>query len=128
MATGRRAGLACYAAFVALSAYGGAVGLATGTLDLGTKLNHRLPLHSPVVGAIALTLIVGVPATALARYAARGDGRVDETARFLGIMLIGWIGVELAFIRELSWLQPFYAGVGATFLVIGRRVREDARR
>jgi len=123
METRRRSGLAYYAAFVAVSAYGGALGLATGTLDMGNKINQRLPFHSPVVGAIALTMTVGAPATALAWHAARGDRRVGRSARFAGAMLIAWIAVELAFIRELSWLQPFYVGVGASFLVMGRHPR-----
>ena len=42
-------------------------------------------------------------------------------------MLIVWIAVELAFIRQFSWLQPFYLGVGVTFVVIGRRVGTQLR-
>jgi hypothetical protein len=39
---------------------------------------------------------------------------------FAGVMLIGWIVVELAVIRELSWLQVFYVGVGAAFTAFAR--------
>jgi hypothetical protein len=123
----RRRGLAVYAAFVAVSAWGGVVGLATGALDMGHELNRRLPFHSPVFGALALAVIVGVPATALARQAARGNRRTGATAVFAGVMLIVWIAVELAFIRQFSWLQPFYVGVGVTFVVIGRRVGAQLR-
>jgi hypothetical protein len=118
----RRPGLAVYAAFLAVSAWGGVVGLATGVLDMGHDLNRRLPFHSPVFGACALAVIVAIPATALARQAARGDGRTGETALFTGVMLIVWIAVELAFIRQFSGLQPVYIGVGATFVVIGRNL------
>lgn len=118
----RRPGLAVYAGLVALSAYGGVFGLATGVLDMGHELNHRLPFHSPVLGAFALLVIVAAPATALAWHAARGDERVGVTASFAGIMLIAWIVVEVAFIREFSGLQPIYVAVGITFVVIGRRV------
>jgi hypothetical protein len=111
-----------YAAFVAVSAWGGVVGLASGALDMGHDLNQRLPFHSPAFGAFALGVIVGVPATALARQAARGDRQTGATAMFAGAMLIVWIAVELAFIRQFSWLQPFYVGVGVTFVVIGRSV------
>ena len=118
----RRLGLALYAALVAVSAWGGVFGLATGVLDMGHELNHRLPFHSPVFGALGLATFVGFPATALARLAARGNPRIGATAVFAGAVLIGWIAVELAFIRQLSWLQPVYVIVGATFVVIGRRV------
>jgi len=122
-----RPGLAVYAALVAVSAWGGVVGLATGALDMGNDLNHRLPFHSPAFGAFALALLVGVPATALARQAARGDRQTGATAMFAGVMLIVWIAVELAFIRQFSWLQPFYVGVGVTFVVIGRRIGTQLR-
>jgi hypothetical protein len=121
----RRAGLAVYAAFVAVSAWGGVVGLATGVLDLGHDLNHRLPFHSPVFGALGLAIFVGAPATALAWHAWRGDDRIGATAVFAGVNLIGWIAVELAFIRELSWLQPVYVAVGITFVIVGRRMSGD---
>jgi hypothetical protein len=123
----RRPDLVLYAAFVAASAWGGVVGLATGALDMGHDLNHRLPFHSPVFGAFALAVIVGIPATALSLQAARGDRRTGATASFAGVMLIAWIAIELAFIRQFSWLQPFYAGVGVTFVVIGRRVGAQLR-
>ena len=74
-------------------------------------------------GAVALTLIVAVPNTALAWCAGRGDPRLAATAAFIaGTLLIGWIAAELAIIRELSWLQPFYIAVGASLLVIGARL------
>jgi hypothetical protein len=128
LSTERRTGLAVYASLVALSAYGGVVGLATGALDLGPTLNRRLPFHSPVFGALALLVIVAVPAAALAWDAARGDERVGVTASFAGIMLIAWIAVEVAFVREFSWLQPSYVAVGITFVVIGRPARKIARK
>ena len=108
-----RTGLLAYASCVALSAYGGTIGLATGNLDLGHELNQRLPLHSPVLGGIALALIVGLPK--------RGDRRTDVASVVAGVLLIAWILVELAFIRELSFLQFFYTGAGLVFVAIGRR-------
>ena len=73
-APARRVGLAVLAALVALSAYGGALGLLTGFLDLGPRVTSRLPLHSPVLGALALTAIVAIPTTAAAWLAAHGHG------------------------------------------------------
>ena len=116
-----RTGLLAYASCVALSAYGGTIGLATGNLDLGHELNQRLPLHSPVLGGIALALIVGLPATVVAGLAKRGDRRADVASVVAGMLLIAWILVELAFIRELSFLQFFYTGAGLVFVAIGRR-------
>ena len=105
---------------VAISAYGGAIGLATGA-DLGHELNQRLPFHSPVFGAVALALIVGVPSTVVAALAKRGDPRADTALVGAGVLLIGWIAVELAFIREFQFLQVVYVIVGLVYVALGRR-------
>jgi len=113
--------LSAYAAIIAFSAYAGAVGLAGGAADPGGTIDARLPFHSPVFGAVALTVVVGLPNTLLAVYAWRGDARTSATAFAAGLLLVGWIAVEIAFIRELSWLQPVYVAVGTSLIVIGRR-------
>jgi hypothetical protein len=116
-----------FALLVAVSAFAGTIGLATGALDLGPTLNHRLPLHSPVLGGVALAIVVGVPATAVAITVRRGDERAGRVAVGAGALLIAWIVVEIAFIREFSFLQPFYAAVGIVFVAIGRRARPRPR-
>ena len=113
--------MAAFAAFVAVSAYGGAIGFWTGAIDMGATLDQRLPLHSPVLAGIALALIVGVPTTVVAVLAWRGDPRVGRATVAAGLALIAWIVIEIAFIRELAFLQLFYAGAGAAFVAIGRR-------
>jgi hypothetical protein len=117
----RRTGLAWFAGLVALSACAGALGLAFGFLDLGTQVTARLPFGSPVLGGLALAVIVAVPSTVLARWAWRGDPRTDLAAVVTGVLVIGWIVVELAFIKELSFFHPTYVVVGAALIWAGRR-------
>ena len=123
---GRR-GLAVAAALVALSAWGGAAGLATGSLALEGGLNARLPFHSPVVGALALAVVVAVPFTLLAVSAWRGSERTDELALGSGALLVGWILVELAFVRELSFFHPLYLVIGGVFVFCGRHALKRSR-
>lgn len=111
--------LAVVAGLTAGSAYGGAAGLATGGLELGRTVTHRLPAHSPVLGGIALALIVAVPCTWLAWLAWRGDRRAGRAQVTVGLLLMGWIAVELAFIREFSFLHPLFFWLGAILLVRG---------
>jgi hypothetical protein len=120
MRSRHRKSLFVFTLLVAVSAYGGAVGLASGTLDLGHELNQRLPLHSPVFAAIALALIVEAPSSVVARWVRRRDLRARSGLTVAGVLLIGWIGVELAFIRELAFLQFFYVCVGVIYVVLGR--------
>ncbi len=109
-----------FATIVAVSAFGGTWGLASGTLDLGHTVNQRLPFHSPVFGGIALAVVVGGPAVIVAVLALRRDPRIEVACTGAGFLLLGWIAVEVAFIRELSFLQVVYAAAGVAYVVLGR--------
>jgi len=116
----RRPALAVYAASLALAAYGGAAGLVTGSLKLSSELEGRLPFDSPTFGAIALCVLVGLPATALMVMAWRGHPLTLHAAALDGVLLMGWIVVELSFLREVSFLHALYVGYGAGLLFWGR--------
>src|SRR5689334_1550636 len=118
-----RVGRAVAGCVVAVCAYGGALGLMTGLLDLGADLNQRLPFHSPVFGGLALAAIVGVPFTTVAADAWRGSPRTDRSTFYAGYVLVGWILVELGFIREFSFLHPLFLAVGVACMVAGSRGR-----
>jgi hypothetical protein len=121
----RRPWLAAYAAQLAVGAYGGAIGLTFGFLQLPRHLEERLPFGSTGLAAVALTLLVGVPATFVTVMAWRGHRWTLHGAVLDGLLLVGWILIELAFIRELSFLQPFYVAVGAGLVVWGRSAIPD---
>lgn len=118
---GRRRGLAAFAAFNAFWAWAGAVGLIGGGLDFGEQLNRRLPFDSLVLAGLALATIVAVPLTVLAWMAWRGDPRTGRASVLVGIVLVGWILVQLCFLREPSFFHPLYLAIGAGFIVAGRR-------
>jgi len=40
----------------------------------------------------------------------------------VGVLLIVWIAVQLAFLQSLSFFQPLYAAIGVAFVVAGRRL------
>jgi hypothetical protein len=111
--------LAVASGFVAFTAFAGAIGLATEGLALGAAA-ARLPLASPVLGGVALAICVGVPFTVLAWMAFRGGPITELVAFGAGVVLVGWILVELAFVREFSFLQLVYVVIGAAFIVVGR--------
>jgi hypothetical protein len=104
---------------MAVAAYAGVVGLMTGVLDMGTLLNGRLPLRSPVLGAFALLVIVALPMTVAAVAAWRGLPWADPAVVTAGLALVGWIVVEVAFIRTFSWMQPVCAAYGALLAGLG---------
>jgi hypothetical protein len=117
----RRRGLAVFAAINAAAAWAGAVGLVTGALGLGARLEDRLPFQSLVVGGIALAVVVAVPLTVLAWQAWRGDRRTGGTSLVAGTLLVGWIVLQLAFLQELSFFHPLYVAIGIALIATGLR-------
>jgi hypothetical protein len=99
-----------------------------GYLSLGATAAGRLPLASPVLGGLALIGIVAVPSTVLSWFAARGDRRTAVMSLAVGVLIMGWILVEVAVIRELSFFHPIYLAVGAAMIVVGLRQRAAAGR
>ena len=90
---------------MAAAAYAGAAGLASGSINMGTAISQRFPLHSPVLAAVALLIAVALPLTAAAVAAWRGAARAPEIVAGAGLALIGWIVVEIAVIRTFAWLR-----------------------
>ena len=114
--------LAGVAAFNALSAGLGAVSLIIGWLTLGATVTGRLPFASAAVGGIALGVIVALPNALLTVVVLRRDSRSGPLAIVAGILLVGWIVVELAFIREFSFFHPFYTTIGLLQVALGLRI------
>jgi deazaflavin-dependent oxidoreductase (nitroreductase family) len=117
----RRVGLSVAAGLVATSAYAGAFGLATGLDPYMRPLRDRLPFKSPALGAAALSAVVAIPYTELARRAWKGDPRTDALSAAAGVTLIGWVIVERVVLRVPSFVETLYGLIGAAFVVAGRR-------
>ena len=82
-------------------------------------MTARLPFHSPVFGGIALACVVAVPATGAALLAWRRHPRARDAATLAGVLLIGWIVVEVAVVRQFSVLQAVYGLAGLGLIVRG---------
>jgi hypothetical protein len=115
----RHRALATCSLVVALSAVGGAIGLATGSLALTPELERGLPWHSPLFAAVALVAVVGVPFLVVYRFARTGDPRLRQMAAVAGALLIAWIVVEYAVVRAFSPFQVAYLLVGIGFVLFG---------
>jgi membrane protease YdiL (CAAX protease family) len=119
--SGHRVALALVAGFLAANAWYGAFGLATGWLTIGEKLTARLPFGSAVLGGVALAVVVAAPATTLAVMALhRSSRRLDAATFMLGAVVVAWILIELAFVREVSFLHPAILLYGTALMAWGR--------
>ena len=123
----RRPWLALGTGLLALSAVVGAVGMVTGTLDLGAEVTARLPLDSTALGGTALLLVVAAPMASVSVLATRRAPATDLAALVAGLLLIGWIFLEVAVIRTFSWLQPTLLAAGVAVALAGLGVLGSSR-
>jgi hypothetical protein len=114
----RRYGVMAFAGYVSISAYFAAVGLISGLLPIDAAMSATLSLHSPVFAGLALAVVVGLPASTVVWLAALGHPRTANAATLAGVFLVGWIGVELAIVREFSALQVLYAAAGIGLIAV----------
>jgi hypothetical protein len=121
VATNLRYGVAFFAAFISVSAYFGTIGLGFGLLPIDATMSANLPFQSPVFGGLALAVIVAMPTTWLTWLAWHGHPRTADAATLAGLLLLGWIAVEVVIIGEFSVLQAVYAVAGAVLLTVGSR-------
>lgn len=111
--------IAVYAAFIAASAYFGAIGMISGLLAVPDSLAERLPFGSTVFGGTALALVVALPCTALTVLAWRRHPRTADAAPLTGLLLVGWIVVEVATVRQFSMLQVVFGLAGIGLVLVG---------
>ena len=111
------------AALMALWAWAGAVGIAGGGIDFGPVITSRLPWQSTWLAACALAAGVAVPMSAAALLGMRRSPAAPPALMTAGLLLVGWIAVQLVFIRTFSWLQPVCAGYGLVLTLIAARTR-----
>lgn len=123
--TKRRPWLAVFAGQLGLAACGGAIGLIVGFLGLPPEIEERLPFGSTTLAGLALAVLVGVPSTILILASWRGDRFALHGAVVTGILLVGWIAIEMAFVRQFSFLQPLYAAQGCVLVFWGRAAVPD---
>lgn len=101
---------------IALSAYAGVVGLLGGGISFGETIDARLPFGSLILAGLALLAIVAVPMTIAAVAAAKGTHYGAHLVFAAGLLLVVWIGVELAFIKAYSWFHPTYLAAAVAVL------------
>jgi hypothetical protein len=102
---------------IALSAYAGTVGLLGGGISFGEMIDARLPFGSMILAGLALSAMVAVPMTIAAVVAAKDTHHSPDLVFAAGLLLVVWIGVELAFIKAYSWFHPTY--LAAAVVVLG---------
>lgn len=112
----------------AVAPWAGSVGLIGGGLSFGKDLDERLPFGNLQLAGIALAVLVALPLTVLAWLAAHHRRGTSRWAAGCGAILIGWIAIQLVFLRALSWFHPTYLAIGAWLLIWGLHDRRRIAR
>lgn len=107
-------------AFVALTALGGGVSIATRLARLPPALLEGTPFGSYLIPGLLLALVVGGSAT-VATIATILDNDAGAAASAVaGVVMMGWIAGELRLLKQQSWLEALYfaAGLAMTALAV----------
>lgn len=111
------------ALFVTLTAaWGGVLLIADptgGAMHLSLDLLTHAPFGSYLVPGLVLAGVVGGSHAVAAGLAALGHPRGHRALQVAGLLLGGWIVVQIALIRELHGFQFAYLGVAIAELVLG---------
>jgi hypothetical protein len=113
-------------ALLAIGAYGGAIGLVTGGVDIGDA-TADLPFGSTTFGGWALLVVNGILPTVVVVGALRRRRWADVGHLVVGVALIGWIVVQVSLLGwPPHWLQILYFVWG--WAILGLAVRHRAAR
>lgn len=108
---------------LAIGAYGGAIGLITGSVDLGDAAAD-LPFGSMAFGGWALLVVNGLLPTVVVIAALRGRPWAETGHLAVGVALIGWIVVQVSLLGwPPHWLQTLYFLWGWAILGLAIRRR-----
>lgn len=109
-------------ALLALGAYGGAIGLIVGGVNLG-EATANLPFGSTVFAGIALGLVNGLLPTVVLIGALRREAWAHTGHWLVGAALTAWIVVQVGFLGwPPHWLQVLYFCYGLAILTLARLV------
>lgn len=103
--------------FVGVGAVVGGIGVATSGIGLPLGWLEGSPFRSYVVPGLVLLVVVGGSQFAAATAVWRRREWGTAASLVAGLILVGWISVQVVIIGLRSWLQPFYLVVG--LLIVG---------
>src|ERR1043166_8100132 len=113
---------------VGLGAVYGGIMLITDAWHLPTGDLRPLPLHSWVVPGLALFAVVTVPMLAAAAEVYRDRRRRADPSLAAGVLLVGWIAVQLLVIGPQMWLQAAMAIGGVAIATLAWMWRPPVNR
>lgn len=104
---------------VALNAFAGGYYALSGAEGVPTEWLNGSPFRDYFIPGLILTIVIG-GAFLTAAIAVFAHSRIARLATFTAVLIVlTWLGVQLAIIGYVSWMQPTTAIVAIVILVIG---------
>lgn len=114
----RRTILEIITLFVGVTAILGGIGLITGLIQPPERLLQGSPFSDYLIPGLILAFITGGSAL-ISFWALSHRSRNAALLTYVaGLILCGWVIIEIAFIHEVNWLQYIYVFL-ATLLLAG---------
>lgn len=114
--------------FEAFSAFAGGIYGLTGADGVPREWLHGSPFSDYVVPSAALFVIVGGAQLLAGLAVVRRRPHASASALVAGVILLGWIALQMAVIGHTSWLQPFTIAVALLIVVLAVRLMRQERR
>jgi len=109
-------------AFGALNAFGGGYYGLSGADGVPTAWLEGSPFNDYFIPSLILLIVVGGSLLIAAVAVVARLRLARETAVAAGLVVLGWLAVQLAIIGYVSWMQPATAIAGALILVLGAQL------
>jgi hypothetical protein len=100
---------------------GGSYGL-VGAKGIPTAWLAHSPFTSYLVPSLILFFVVGGSLLGASVAVLRKRRLARAAAITAGVILLGWIGIQVSIIGYVSWLQPTVAALGALILALAARL------
>lgn len=118
-----RVALAVLEIFVGLGAVAGGVAVATNAIGLPEYLLRGSPFGSYLVPGLVLSFVVGGSQLVAVAAVMRRHALGALASALAGLILVGWMVVQVAIIGLGSLLQVFYLVLGMLIIVLAARMR-----
>src|SRR5688572_18549002 len=108
---------------IALNAFGGGYYGLSGAKDVPLEWLEGSPFKSYFIPALFLLIVIGGACLLTSILVFIQSRHAISLSIFCGLLLIGWILIQVAIIGYISWMQPAVFISGLVILVLARILR-----
>ena len=114
--------LVVFELFVAVTAIISGVAILAGGLQMPLELLRNTPFSDYTIPALVLAIVVGGSSLVAAALVLAGREIGVLVSLTAGLIMVGWIAVQVVMIGLIIWLQPFYFVLGLAIFGLAARL------